>query len=116
MQMFGFGSTVFTYWQLSNSQQFATLDTHTGQMLELFHEVSAGTYLSDVCTDGKEIWGQITDILDNRIVRIDPNSREIREVHRNPVFSPGQLSWDGKNFWVVDLETQTIAKLELEGF
>jgi hypothetical protein len=52
---------------------------------------------------------------DNRLVRCDATTIAVEEQHRNPVFAPQGLAWDGANFWVVDQETHTIAKLQLEG-
>ena len=39
----------------------------------------------------------------------------IQEDHHNPIFDTAGLAWDGASFWVVDGETNSVAKIELSG-
>jgi hypothetical protein len=52
---------------------------------------------------------------DSRITSIDPVTMNTVKENRNPIFRSTGLTWDGANFWVIDYETQTFAKIKLEG-
>jgi sugar lactone lactonase YvrE len=66
-------------------------------------------------SDGKYLWVSRNNSFNNLVVRYDPATLQALDQKHNPVFSSNGLAWDGANFWVVDIETRTIAKLQLSG-
>lgn len=64
---------------------------------------------------GSGFWSISRNSFDNRIRRFDPATLFIQEDHHNPIFDTAGLAWDGASFWVVDGETNSVAKIELSG-
>jgi hypothetical protein len=117
----GEGLLLRTLWESSGLQQVVLLDRCSGQVVQTFPEVPVSISVayygtgSALAFDGTSLWFSSVSAFDNRLVRCDATTIAVEEQHRNPVFAPQGLAWDGANFWVVDQETHTIAKLQLEG-
>jgi len=101
------------WWYYSGRPQIFELDGVTGAV----HRPTERKPISfrGLVLSNDELWAAFSVHFDNRIQRIDPLSTEVYEEHQNPVFNAWDVAWDGTNFWVYDYETQTFAKLELEG-
>jgi len=110
------GSSLYALWESSGRQQFTVVDRETGQLINTLPSApSRIPYPYAITSDGRNFWYSYTSWYDNRIIQFDPSTLTFWQEHRNPLFSSESLAWDGANFWVVDLETNTIAKLQLEG-
>jgi hypothetical protein len=110
------GSSLYALWESSGRQQFTIVDRRNGQLVDTLPSAPARIpYPYTVVSDGSNFWYSHISWYDNRIIRFDPSTLTFWEEHRNPFFSTESLAWDGANFWVVDLETDTIAKLQLDG-
>lgn len=115
--MTGQDSLIHLLWGLPpGRQQIAVVNLRTRKTLRTFPDVPARIlYPYAMCFDGINFWTAENLSFDNKIVRFDPSSLTILEQHRNPIFSPEGLTFDGKYFWTIDRDTQTIVKLQLEG-
>jgi hypothetical protein len=117
----GEGLLLRTLWESPGLQQVVLIDRRSGQVVQTFPEVPVTISLayygtgSALAFDGTGLWFSSVSAFDNRLVRCDATTIAIEEQHRNPIFAPRGLAWDGANFWVVDRENRTIAKLQLEG-
>jgi hypothetical protein len=117
----GEGALLRTLWEASGLQQVIFLDRRNGQVVQTFPEVPIAVSVayygtgSALAFDGASLWFSSVNAFDNRLLRCDAATLAIEEQHRNPIFAPQGLVWDGANFWVIDQETRTIAKLQLEG-
>lgn len=110
------GSSLYALWESSCRQQFTVVDRETGQLVDTLPSApSRIPYPYAIASDGRNLWHSYTSWYDNRIIQFDPFTLTFWQEHRNPLFSSESLAWDGANFWVVDQETRTIAKLQLEG-
>jgi hypothetical protein len=104
------------WWTTSGTQQAGIINPQTGEVVQWFPETSSSLGISsDIASDGINIfYGRSVDF-ESRITAINPVTMSKVREDRNPVFSSTCLAWDGANFWVIDYETQTFAKLTLEG-
>jgi len=110
------GSSLYALWESSGRQQFTLVDRQNGQLANTLPSAPARIpYPYTVVSDGSNFWYSHMSWYDDRLIQFDPSTLTFWEEDRNPVFSTEGLAWDGANFWVVDLETDTIAKLQLEG-
>jgi hypothetical protein len=110
------GTDVYSLWSSNGREEFVVLDRGTGQPLQTLPEFSSvfpppTTFASD----GSSLWFSSIGDYDNRVIRFDPSDAAFIEQQRNPVFQPQGLTWDGNHFWVIDLESRTLVKLELQG-
>ncbi len=105
--------------QADRRQRIAIYDTRTGSMIQSY---PAGI-LSEIGTflyDGTNCWFAQPRHDDfpssNTIIRFDPNTLAMSEVHRNPVFNYNELCWDPPYVWVEDTDSHAYVKVRLEGF
>ncbi len=104
------------WWTSPGNQQAGIINPHTGEVLRWFSETPGfDGLLNNLSSDGINLFYCRTADFDNRIVAVDPVTMNTVKENRNPIFSSICLTWDGANFWVVDSETQTFAKIKLEG-
>ena len=104
------------WWTSSDAQQAGIINSHTGEVLRWFSETPYFVdYVDNLSSDGINLFHCRTSYFDNRVVAFDPVTMSTVKQNRNPIFSSACLTWDGANFWVVDYETQTFAKIKLEG-
>jgi hypothetical protein len=116
----GPGSLLYVLCTGEDGERFMVFDWRDGQLLETSPTLPATLVLSRetgdaLSFDENGFWYSRVQYFDNRLWRLDSTTFAVLEEHRNPVFSPAGLAWDGANFWVIDQETRTIAKLQLEG-
>jgi hypothetical protein len=110
------GSSLYGLWFTNNVEQVTTIDPATGTISQVFPEVPwSVTYSDELITDGKYLWASRNESFNNRLIRYDLATLQLLDQSHNPVFDSNGLAWDGANFWVIDNETQTIAKLQLSG-
>jgi hypothetical protein len=97
-------------------KRFIIIDPADGQILKEYPAFAASYwYASEMASDGNNIWVSSRALFDNDTSPIDLSSGLRLKKHHNPIFQPESLTWDGANFWVIDRETRTLAKLQLEG-
>ncbi len=116
----GPGSLLYALTYSDRGYKFLILDWREGRLLQtlpiLPRKLDLNIYGPGVLAfNGSGFWYSSVNSFDNRIWRIDLSTLEILEEHRNPVFAPWGLAWDGSHFWTVDKETWMIVKLQLEG-
>ena len=93
------------------------LDARTGEVVEAFPPFTAefGVDTENFAFDGSDLWYGTEVSFDNRILRFDTAGGFTAPQHRNPIYRPAGLAWDGTHFWVYEFETNSFAKLQLEG-
>ena len=107
---------LFGLWWSQGNQQFGVINPRTGEIIRWFSESpSSGMSPWGISSDGTCVFYSTSNTFDNRIIAFDPVSARTVQENRNPVYSSTGLAWDGSNFWVFDDETQTFAKLKLDG-
>ena len=110
------GSDIYVLWSFEGHQQIEKFDAAEGGVVASYPRFETLFYSNDkMFFDGTSFWVGINRFFDNRIVGFDLNSALVAPVHRNPLFSPGGLGWDGDSFWVYDHQTRSLVKLRLEG-
>jgi hypothetical protein len=104
------------WWTTSGSKQAGIINPRTGEVIRWLPETSGYLSASDgTSSDGTNIFYCRSVDYDSRITSIDPVTMNTVKENRNPIFRSTGLTWDGANFWVIDYETQTFAKIKLEG-
>ncbi len=115
-QIISAGSSLYGLWYSDGIEQIAYIDPATGTLSSVLPEEPWAIYTSaNMVSDGKYLWVSRNNSFNNLVVRYDPATLQALDQKHNPVFSSNGLAWDGANFWVVDIETRTIAKLQLSG-
>ncbi len=110
------GSDIYVLWSFEGHQQIEKFDVVEGGVVASYPRFETLFYSDDkMFFDGTSFWVGINRFFDNRIVGFDLNSALVAPVHRNPLFNPGGLGWDGDSFWVYDHQTRSLVKLRLEG-
>ena len=110
------GSDIYVMWFSDSQQQIEKFDAVGGGVVASYPMFETLFYGVDkIDFDGTSFWVGINRPFDNRIVGFDLNSALITTVHRNPLFRPHGIAWDGDSFWVYNVETNSLVKLRLEG-
>jgi hypothetical protein len=100
----------------SYNRQAGIISTRTGEVVERFSEgPRLYGYPVNLASDGISLCFNSVETFDSRIVAIDPTRLSTVQENRNPIFASICLAWDGEFFWVLDVETATLAKIKLEG-
>jgi hypothetical protein len=111
---------LYGLWIRQDLGQFGVINPHTGQVIRWLTEgpltnINQFSYPPNFSSDGNVIFHCTSSGFDNRISALDPSTFTTVQENHNPVFETAGLAWDGVNFWILDYETQTFAKLKLEG-
>lgn len=110
-------SRLYSLWgNFSGRSTVVELDPATGNVLKIYPSIpDIIPYPYVFLMINESLWSASNRRYDNRIIKYDPSTGTLLEQHRNPLFYSVGLAWDGANFWVIDAETQTLSKLQLEG-
>ena len=110
------GSALYGLWYSGGIEQIAYIDPAAGTISDVLPEQPWAIYTTDdMVSDGKYLWVSREDSFNNLVVRYDLATLQALSQQHNPIFSSNGLAWDGANFWVVDNEARSIAKLQLSG-
>jgi hypothetical protein len=100
--------------------QVVRYDVRSGVELQTYQAGFFASPYRPMVFTGTSFWisGSITlnGATVNTLSRFDPATFAISEVHRNPVYRPERVAWDGVSFWIADwYYDQTLSKISLEG-
>jgi hypothetical protein len=110
---------LYGLWRFTSvsDQQITRHDPITGTTLESYPRVllNTGMYRS-LYSDGTNLWAMFSASYDNRFSRLDMETMNVLEEHRNPIYSTSKnCTWDGPDLWVFDYQDDAFVKIHPEG-